>query len=59
RLPDVDTVGGLLVTKLGRPPQVGDKVIYNETVHLEVLAVDGRAVSRVRIEFPTPDQSEL
>ncbi|GIK58486.1 MAG: HlyC/CorC family transporter [Chloroflexi bacterium] len=53
-LPDVETVGGLLVTKLGRPPQVGDEVIYNDTVHLKVLAVDGRAVSRIRIEFPIP-----
>ncbi|HRQ39093.1 MAG TPA: hemolysin family protein [Chloroflexota bacterium] len=57
-LPDVETVGGLIVTKLGRPPQVGDEVIYNDTVHLKVLAVDGRAISRIRIEFPVPDQPE-
>lgn len=57
-LPDVETVGGLVVTKLGRPPQAGDEVIYNDTVHLKVLAVDGRAVSRVRVEFPVPGQDE-
>jgi CBS domain containing-hemolysin-like protein len=57
-LPDVETVGGLVVTKLGRPPQVGDEVVYNDTVHMRVLAVDGRAVSRVRIEFPVPGQED-
>jgi CBS domain containing-hemolysin-like protein len=53
-LPDVETIGGLVVTKLGRPPRVGDEVVYNEDVRLHVLAVDRRAVSRVRIEFPAP-----
>lgn len=57
-LPDVETVGGLVVTKLGRPPRVGDEVIYNDTVHLKVLAVDGRAISRVRVEFPAPGQED-
>lgn len=57
-LPDVDTVGGLVVTVLGRPPQANDEVTYNNAIHLKVLAVDGRAVSRVRVEFPTPDQQE-
>jgi CBS domain containing-hemolysin-like protein len=57
-LPDVDTVGGLVVTELGRPPVEGDEVVYNEAIHLKVLAVDGRAISRVRIEFPTPDKED-
>jgi CBS domain containing-hemolysin-like protein len=53
-LPDVETVGGLIVTKLGRPPLVGDEVTYNgDAVSLKVLAVDGRAVARVRVEFST------
>jgi CBS domain containing-hemolysin-like protein len=53
-LPDVETVGGLIVTKLGRPPLVGDEVTYNgDGVSLKVLAVDGRAVARVRVEFST------
>lgn len=50
-LPEVETVGGLVVTKLGRPPRVGDEVTYHH-VQLKVLAVDRRAVSRVRVEFP-------
>ncbi len=56
-LPDVETVGGLVVTKLGRPPKVGDVVHYSdESISVEVLSIDGRAVNRVRIEFPTFDK---
>jgi CBS domain containing-hemolysin-like protein len=57
-LPDVETIGGLVVAKLGRPPQVGDEVTYNNWVKLKVLAVDGRAVARVHIEFPDPDKAK-
>ncbi len=55
-LPDVETVGGLVVAELGRPPKVNDEVIYNDSVHFIVLDVDRRAVSRVRIEYPVPDE---
>lgn len=55
-LPDVETVGGLVISKLGRPPQVGDEVIYDEKIQIRVLAVEGRAVSRVLIEFPDPNK---
>jgi CBS domain containing-hemolysin-like protein len=58
-LPDVETVGGLVVTKLGRPPQVGDEVSYNgDSVNMKVLAISGRAVTRVRVEFKTVEQAE-
>jgi CBS domain containing-hemolysin-like protein len=57
-LPDVETVGGLVITKLGRPPQVGDQVTYNEMVIITVLAIDRRAVARVRIEYPNPAQGD-
>jgi CBS domain containing-hemolysin-like protein len=56
-LPDVETIGGLVVTKLGRPPMAGDEVIYNENVRIQVLTVDRRAVSRVRVEFPVPQSA--
>lgn len=56
-LPEVATVGGLVIAKLGRPPAVGDQVTYNdETVRLKVLAVDGRAVVRVRLEYPATEE---
>jgi CBS domain containing-hemolysin-like protein len=52
-LPDVETVGGLIMTELGRLPQVGDKFTYPDNIHFTVLAVAGLAVARVRIEYPT------
>jgi CBS domain containing-hemolysin-like protein len=53
-LPDVETVGGLVVTWLGRPPVKGDEITHRENIHFKVLDVDRLAVSRVRIEFPAP-----
>lgn len=59
-LPDVETVGGLIHTWLGRPPQIGDSVTsqYNENVSFTVLDVDGLAVARVKVEFPTEDDKD-
>jgi len=58
QLPDVETVGGLIITDLGRPPQIGDKLTINN-VHFTVLSIDGLAVSRVRIDYsPTEQQTE-
>ncbi|MFW6042655.1 MAG: hemolysin family protein [Chloroflexota bacterium] len=51
-LPDVETVGGLIVTALGRPPRRGDEFTFDEDVHFSVLDVDGLAVGRARIEYP-------
>ena len=51
-LPEVETVGGLVVTALGRPPQVGDELTLNETVNFKVLAIDGLAIARVQVNFP-------
>jgi CBS domain containing-hemolysin-like protein len=55
-LPDVETVGGLVISKLGRPPKIGDEVTYNEKIQIRVLAIEGRAVSRVLVEFPDPNK---
>jgi CBS domain containing-hemolysin-like protein len=53
-LPEVDTVGGLIHTWLGRPPLVGDVVHSpaNDQVRLTVLEVQGLAVTRVKVEYP-------
>lgn len=58
QLPDVETVGGLVVSKLGRPPEIDDEVIYHENVVFRVLDIDRLAVTRVRIEFPYGPETE-
>ncbi len=55
-LPDVETVGGLIVTQLGGPPKVGDVCTYRENIVFKVTAVDGLAVARARVEFPVYDE---
>lgn len=50
-LPEVETVGGLIVTWLRRPPQVGDKTSYQQ-IEFVVLEVEGLAVARAKIVFP-------
>ena len=50
-LPDVETLGGLVVTKLGRPPAVNDTVVYHNNIVFRVLDVDGLAVTRLRIRW--------
>lgn len=45
---DVDTVGGLVYTMLGRMPTVGDTIDLPD-VELEVVAVQGRRVKQVRL----------
>jgi len=54
QLPDVETVGGLIISWLGRPPQIGDAVQlpHNHHVRLMVLDVEGLAVTRAKVEYP-------
>ncbi len=44
---DVDSVSGLVLARLGRPPVVGDVVEYDR-LRLEVTAVTGLGVKQVR-----------
>ncbi len=50
-LPDVNSVGGLVVALLDRMPQVGDQVSY-ANIQLTVETVSGRAVQTVRVVLP-------
>ncbi|GAA0527363.1 Hemolysin, contains CBS domains [Halorubrum aquaticum] len=45
---EFDTLGGLVLDRLGRPPEAGD-VVSEDGYTIEVLAVDGARVSTVRI----------
>lgn len=50
---EVDTVSGLILAELDRPPEVGDRVSWNG-IDLEVIEVEGHGVSRCRITRPPP-----
>jgi CBS domain containing-hemolysin-like protein len=53
-LPDVDTVGGLVVSLLGRPANPGDQVEMQQTI-FTVERVSGFAVNTVRIVLKPAD----
>ncbi|HYN88914.1 MAG TPA: hemolysin family protein [Ardenticatenaceae bacterium] len=57
-LPDVETVGGLVVGLLGRPATPGDRVDLDGTA-FTVEAIDGLAVAQVRITLPAGDYPPL
>jgi CBS domain containing-hemolysin-like protein len=55
---DVDSLSGLILTLLGRPPVVGDTVRY-ERLQFEVTAVKGHGVDECAVTMlPTPRESE-
>jgi putative hemolysin len=54
-LPDsVDTLGGLVLSELGRPPVVGDEVAFDDTV-IRVESMVDLGVSEVSIQTVTAD----
>ena len=57
-LPDgpYETAGGFVMARLGKLPQVGDRVEYAGHA-IEVLEVDGRRTARIRVE-PIADPAE-
>jgi CBS domain containing-hemolysin-like protein len=54
---DVDSVSGLVLARLGRPPVVGDVVDYGR-LHLEVTATAGRGVKEVRARLKPESANE-
>jgi CBS domain containing-hemolysin-like protein len=54
---EVDSVSGLVLARLGRPPVVGDVVDYGR-IRLEVTATTGRGVKDVRVSLlPETDEA--
>ncbi|MDN5697262.1 MAG: HlyC/CorC family transporter, partial [Rubrobacter sp.] len=51
---EFDTLAGLMIEELGRPPGEGDAVEANGA-RLEAVRVDGLAISRVRV---VPDDND-
>jgi CBS domain containing-hemolysin-like protein len=53
---DVDTLGGLVVSLIGRVPQRGEIVSYGG-FEFEVLEADPRRIKRLRLRPPAPPQA--
>ncbi|MCC6493038.1 MAG: HlyC/CorC family transporter [Pirellulales bacterium] len=55
---DYDTIGGLVFSELGRVPQPGESVVWQEQVRIIVLEATRRRIDRVRIERIASGQRE-
>ena len=49
---EVDTVGGLLFTQLGRVPVKGEVVRHDSGIEFEILDADPRRIKKVRVVLP-------
>ena len=54
---DVDSVSGLILTLLGRPPKVGDAVRYDR-LELAVTAVKGHGVEEAAVTLRGSEDDE-
>ena len=50
--PDIDSLGGLVVSLLGRVPQRGEIVAHPDGTEFQVLEADPRRVRKLRIKLP-------
>jgi CBS domain containing-hemolysin-like protein len=53
---DIDTLGGLVFSIVGRVPARGELVRHNTGVEFEVLDADPRRVKKLKIHRPPPKQ---
>ena len=53
---DYDTVGGFVMTTLGRIPAVGESFQF-EKLHITIIEAEPTRVGRVRIELKEPEQA--
>ena len=54
---DVDTVGGLVYSSLGKMPQVGDEVVYNG-LRIEVVSLLGRRIRKLKLSRTQTHQTQ-
>ncbi len=54
---DIETVGGLVYSYLGKMPQVGDKVHHNG-LRIEVVSVLGRRIRRLKLSRTEPETTQ-
>ncbi len=47
---DFDTIGGYVFSELGRVPEAGESVTYENAVRITVIEVSKRRIERVRVE---------
>jgi len=55
--PDVDSLGGLAASLLGRVPQRGEIITHPDGSEFQVLDADPRRVRKLRITLPKPPKS--
>ena len=55
---DFDTIGGLVFSEMGRIPQTGEELIWQDKVRIVVLEATRRRIDRVRIEKLATGQRE-
>ncbi len=53
----VNTVGGLIMSLLGRMPSVGDRISYG-TAELEVMEIHRRRVQKLKVHLPGKDENQ-
>jgi CBS domain containing-hemolysin-like protein len=51
---EIDTLGGLLVTMVGRVPARGELLRHDTGIEFEVIDADPRRVKRIRVHRPKP-----
>jgi CBS domain containing-hemolysin-like protein len=54
--PDIDSLGGLVVSLLGRVPQRGEIVTHPDGSEFQVLEADPRRVRKLRVTLPKPSK---
>jgi CBS domain containing-hemolysin-like protein len=54
---DIDTLGGLVFSELGRIPVRGEIVAYNDRIEFEVLDADPRRIKKLKVFVKAPGET--